>query len=113
MNPSSLNLREFANAYEQLQNQLANSQNQINDLQNGLLDTQNTVQNKPAILTVRAPKICKPEAFEGKSSVQSWISHMSNNLIDEPENNAMTISVSYLQSSAHEWWIGYSQTPEG
>ena len=113
MNPSSLNLQELANAYEQLQNQLASSQNQINDLQNRLLATQNTVQNQPANVTVRAPKIRKPEAFKGKGSVQSWINHMSNYLSGETDNNAMIIAVSYLEGSAHEWWIGHSQTPEG
>ena len=68
MNTPNLNFQELKNAYEQLQNQLANSQTQINDLQNRLLATQNTVQNQPANVTVRDPKIRKPEAFKGKGS---------------------------------------------
>ena len=113
MNTPNLNLQELANAYEQLQNQLANSQNQINDLQSRLLATQNTVQSQPSNVTVRAPKVRKPEAFKGKGSVQSWISHMSNYVNGETENNAMVIAVSYLEGPAHEWWICHSQTSEG
>ena len=95
MNPSSLNLQKLANAYEQLQNHLANSQNQINDLQNRLLATQNTVKNQPANATVRAQKIRKLEAFKGKGSVKSWINHISNYLSDETDNNAIIIATSY------------------
>ena len=71
------------------------------------------MQNQPANVTARAPKILKPEALKGKGSVQSWISHISNYLSVKTNNNAMIIAVSSLVGSAHERWIGHSQTSEG
>ena len=105
MNPSNMNLQELANAYKQLQNQLAHSQSLIYDLQNKILATQNTVQKQPANFTVRAPKIRKPEAFKGKGSIQSWIGHMPNINSGETDNNTMIIAISYLEGSAQEWCI--------
>ena len=31
----------------------------------------------------------------------------------EPDSNIITIAVSYLEGSAHKWWISYSQIPDG
>ena len=77
-----------------------------------LLATKNTVQSQPSNVTVKDPKISKPEAFKDKGSVQSWIGHMSNYVNGETENNALVIVVSYLEGLDQVWWICQSQSPE-
>ena len=49
----------------------------------------------------------------GKKAVLSWTTHMSNYLCNVQESQAMTIAVSYLQGTAHEWWINYKDTEDG
>ena len=60
-------------------------------------------------------KLKKPENFTGdaKDSVLSWTTHMQNYLRWIAEPQAMSIAVSYLQGTAHEWRIKYQLTEDG
>ena len=55
----------------------------------------------------------KPEPFNGKGSVRSWITHLSNYIGIEQNPHSMNVAVSYLQGTAHEWWLGYKETEDG
>ena len=110
MNPQNITLQDLAKAYEQLQQQFTNAQNQIVGLQNQLAATQNVIKSGPS---TKSPKPRKPDSFNGKGSIESWMTHMSNYVKDESEENAMAIAISYLEGPAHDWWIGHSQTEEG
>ena len=52
------------------------------------------------------PKRNKPPTFDGKSSVDSWLQHMNEYCAGVAESKKLTIAITYLSSSAHEWYIG-------
>ena len=59
------------------------------------------------------PKLKQPENYTGKESILSWTTHMSNYLQKMSDSEAMSIAVSYLQETAHGWWIKFKETEDG
>ena len=112
MNPNHLTLETWLQAYEELQNNFNNSQNEILGLRNQLQATQNHVQQTGSSSN-SGPKHKRPDSYKGKGSISSWITHMTNYIGSTPDSQALSIAVSYLEGSAHEWWIAYQQTTEG
>ena len=55
----------------------------------------------------------KPEPFNRKGSVRSWITHLNNYIGSEENLHSMNVAVSYLQGSAREWWLEYKETEDG
>lgn len=112
-------LEQLAAAYHQIQNQFNNAQAQVSGLHNELNATRNELQiTKNSLLAVQSgsssgikPK--KPHSFNGKGSIRSWITHVSNYVGNDQNPQALTVAVSYLDGSAHEWWLGYKVTEEG
>ena len=106
--PNPLTLESLANACQQLQNQFNNAQAQIAGLTNELTSTRNelatTQSNVISGQSYSSPllKPKKPEPFKGKSSVRSWITHLSNYIGNEQDPRALSIAVSYLEGAAHE-----------
>ena len=132
MNPSDISIEALFNSYKELEAQFKDARNQITGLQNTLLGTRNelnTAQTQlqaaqapmdpQALLGALAsshaagPKIRRPDPFRGKGSVSSWVRHMDNYLEGTPGPKALSIAVSYLEGSAHEWWIVFKETEEG
>ena len=112
MNPNNLTLEALFQAYQELQNNFNNSQNEIHGLRNQLQTAQNQMQHV-APSSNSGPKHKRPDSYKGKGSITSWITHMTNYIGNTPDTHALSIAVSYLEGSAHEWWIAYHQTPEG
>ena len=87
------------------------SSRQIDSTKNKLaqVNIQQFAQNiaTPSTPSNLLPKLNQPENFTGsvKESVLSWTTHMTNYLCHIEEPQAMSIDVSYLQGTAHEWWI--------
>lgn len=108
-------IQELAQALANLQNQFNNAQQHIATLEGELGQTKTAFQNAQYQLTskTRAPKQKLPEPFKGKSSIQSWTTHMNNYLQTATDEEALPIAISYLQGHAHEWWIVYKNTEEG
>ena len=132
MNPSNISIEALFNAYTELKAQFQGAQTQITGLQNALAGTRdelNIAQNQlrssqapmdpQALLGAMAsshaagPKIRRPDPFRGKGSVSSWVRHMDNYLEGTSGPKALSIAVSYLEGSAHEWWIVFKTTEEG
>ena len=94
-------------------------QKELDDTNNKLAQAnfQFTAQNVATIsaLSNLLPKLNQPENFtgSGKESVLCWTTHMSNYLCHVEEARAISIAVSYLQGTAHEWWIKYKDTEDG
>ena len=114
-------LEQLAQAYSDMQNQLTHAKTQFDALKSELEQTRQALQVAQTQLlskespSTATPKLKKPENFTGgtKDSVLSWTTHMSNYLRDVNEPQAMSIAVSYLQSTAHDWWIKYQLTEDG
>ena len=101
---------------QELRSQLAASNNALQDTQQRLIGVQNElVQMKQQVEKHNrsSVKANKPLPYKGKGSILSWTTHVDNYLQNIDDDEALQIAVSYLQESAHEWWISYSQTDEG
>ena len=114
-------LEQLGQAYSDMQLQLNNAKTQFDALKSELEQTKQALHLAQTQLAAKdssstaTPKLKKPENFtEGtKDSVLSWTTHMSNYLRDVNEPQATSIAVSYLQSTAHDWWIKYQLTEDG
>ena len=121
MSSTNFTLQDLARAYQELQQSFASAQGQIKQLQNELVGTRNQLNTTQATLQSQVgssgrhntPKPKRPDSFKGKGSVESWITHITNYVLGVPDDQALTIAVSYLEGPAHEWWIVYRQTEEG
>ena len=112
MDPNNLTLQGLFQAYQELQQNFTNSQNEIHGLRNQLQAAHNQIQ-QVGPSSSGGPKCKKPDSYKGKGSITSWITHMTNYVGNTPDNLALSIAVSYLEGSAHEWWIAFRQTPDG
>ena len=119
-------LEQLAQAYNDLQSKLLSAEAGFKALKDELDQTKQSLQvaqvklaaqdmNNTANASGLKAKLKKPENFTGaiKDSVLSWTTHMSNYLSEVSEPQAMSIAVSYLQGTAHEWWIKYQLTEDG
>lgn len=114
-------VQDLAQAMQQMQNQLSQAVNQITNLQNALNQAnkanaqlqQDLTNNQRTHKNAGEPKAKRPEAFKGKGSVRSWAVHMENYLRDTPLRDTIHIAASYLEGSAHEWWIVHQSTEQG
>ena len=97
---------ELAQAVTAMQSQLENAHATINGLRNELA----TVHQGS-----RKPKQRKPDPFRGSESdsIVSWVTHMSNYIVNTSEEDSLSVATSYLEGNAHEWWIAYQKTVEG
>ena len=119
--PSLPTLEQLAQAYTDIQAQLNNARSEFDALKSELSHTKQELHVAQSKLALKdstpapAAKLKKPENFTGgpKDSVVSWTTHMSNYLSDTNEPQAMSIAVSYLQGTAHEWWIKYQDSEDG
>ena len=113
------NVAELQEAFRSLQEQLNQAQGQIATLNNALGQANEANNNLRLQLHTKNPtttersKLKKPETFTGKGSVRSWTVHMDNYLRGTPQEDGIPVAVSYLEGSAHEWWIAYQNTAEG
>ena len=113
--------QELAQAMQTMQNELRQAISQISNLQNALNQAnqanaelkQDLSVSRRTNVSLETTKIKRPDAFKGKGSVQSWAVHMDNYLRDTPLRDCLHISASYLEGSAHEWWIVHQSTEEG
>ena len=113
--------QELAQAMQQMQNQLSQAVSQITNLQNALNQAnqanaqlqQDLTNNRQSHENAGATKTKRPEAFKGKGSVRSWAVHMENYLRDTPLRDTLHVAASYLEGSAHEWWIVHRSTEQG
>ena len=106
----------LAQAYQQLLTQFNNAQNQLGALKNELQSNQAVQQMVTNAITntqPSGPKVKQPDSFKGKGSVSSWATLMDNYIVNVPEPRALNIAVSYLEGTAHEWWIVYKSTTPG
>ena len=115
-----MTLEQLAAAYQQMQTQFEIAQAQVAGLHNELSTTRNelhltknTLQSMQSGTIMPMIKPRKPEPFNGKGSVRSWITHLNNYIGNEHNPHALSVAVSYLQGPAHEWWLGYKETEEG
>ena len=113
MEPHNLTLEGLAQAYQSLQEQFVNAQNQIADLRNDLSTAQGAVIAAQSTQLASGPRPKRPDSFRGRGSIGSWILHMNNYVLNQPEPLALSIAVSYLDGPAHEWWIAYKESEEG
>lgn len=112
-------IEQLAHAYNNLQNQLNTSQQQLAGITTELNNTRNELAATKEALSSHSgsstsmirPK--KPEPFNGRGSIRSWITHVSNYVGNGNSAQALTVAVSYLSGSAHEWWLVYKETEEG
>jgi hypothetical protein len=51
------------------------------------------------------PKKNKPPTFDGRSSPDSWIAHMTSYIHRLSDQQAFSIAITYLTSDAHDWFI--------
>jgi hypothetical protein len=51
------------------------------------------------------PKKNKPPTFDGKSSLDSWIAHMTSYIHGLTEQQAFSMAITYLTTDAHDWFI--------
>jgi hypothetical protein len=51
------------------------------------------------------PKKNKPPTYDGKSSPDSWIAHMSSYGYGQPDDLTFYIAITYLSGDAHDWFI--------
>jgi hypothetical protein len=51
------------------------------------------------------PKKNKPPTFDGKSSPDSWIAHMTSYIHGLSDQQAFSIAITYLTTDAHDWFI--------
>lgn len=114
------NLAELSQALAALKAQFDQAQAQVSNLTNALGQAnQANIQLLQQIQTdhtndpASRPRLRKPEPFKGKSPINSWVVHMDNYLTTASPEESLPIAVSYLEGSAHEWWIAYQSTPEG
>ena len=117
---SPMTLEQLAAAYQQIQNQFDIEQAQVAGLHNELTTTRNELHlTKNALQSIQASTLMssdkprKPEPFNGKRSVRSWITHFNIYIENEQNPHSMNVAVCYLQGSAHEWWLGYKETEDG
>jgi hypothetical protein len=60
----------------------------------------------PALPSVSfTPKKHKPPTYDGKSSPDSWIAHMSSYVHGQSDAQAFSIAITYLSGDAHDWFI--------
>jgi len=52
-----------------------------------------------------APKKNKPPTFDGKTSPDSWVAHMTSYVHGLSDDQAFAIAITYLTDDAHEWFI--------
>lgn len=104
---------------EQLHAMITELHGQLNVTRNELLATQSELSSTRAQLTSArggmdrvtqstsaAPKRNKPPTFDGRGSVDSWLEHIFEYCSAAPEDQKLSIAVTYLLGSAHEWYIG-------
>jgi hypothetical protein len=48
------------------------------------------------------PKKNTPPTYDGKSSPDSWIAHMSSYVYGQPDDLAFSIAITYLSGDAHD-----------
>ena len=115
-----MTLEQLAAAYQKIQNPFEVAQEQVTGLHNELAITHNELQiTKNALQSIQTNALIssikprKPEPFNGKGSLRSWIIHLNNYIGTEQNPYSMNITVSYLQGSADEWWLGYKETEDG
>jgi hypothetical protein len=56
------------------------------------------------------PKKNKPPTFDGKSSPDSWIAHMTNYIHGLPDPQAFSIAITYLTADSNDWFIANQTT---
>jgi hypothetical protein len=56
------------------------------------------------------PKKNKPPTFDGKSSPDSWIAQMTSYIHGIPDQQAVSIAITYLTADAHDWFISNQTT---
>ena len=113
------NLAQLAAAFENLQAQFNQAKGEITQLSGALGQANEANSLLLKAIEEREPnanksvvKLRKPEAFKGKGSIQSWITHMENYTRGSSPHDSMSIAISYLDGNAHEWWIVHQITEE-
>ena len=116
-NQNSITLEGLANTYQQMQSQFDDAQQQVTVLRNELADNRNelavTHGNLLSAQSLSGMNPRKPDSFTGKGSIHSWITHVTNYILNDQNSFALSIEVSYLEGPAHEWWILYKETLGG
>lgn len=113
---SDLNPETFSQMVQELRSQLVASNNALQETQQRLLNVQGelvSIKQQVGTQNRNSVKPNKPLPYKGNGSVLSWTTHMGNYLQNLDDEEALQIAVSYLQESAHEWWISFCQTEEG
>jgi hypothetical protein len=87
----------------QLHTQLVATQGELSTTQSKLLAAQQQTAHGGGS---GGPKRNKPPTFDGKGSVDSWLQHMNEYCAGVADSEKLAIAVTYLSSSAHEWYIG-------
>jgi hypothetical protein len=87
----------------QLHTQLVATQGELSTTQSQLLTAQQQATQGGGS---GGPKRNKPPTFDGKGSVDSWLQHMNEYCAGVSESERLAIAITYLSSSAHEWYIG-------
>ena len=87
---------------------LQSTQQELHAVKGALSSMKQQLQNSKSTV-----KPSKPNIYQGKGSVLSWVTHMSNYLTQIDEKEGLSIAVSYLQGSGHEWWIAFANTDNG
>ena len=99
-NQNPITLECLANAYQQIQSQFDSAEQQVTGLYNKLAATRSelavTLGNFLSAQSSSGLKPKKPDSFTGKSSVHSWINHVTNIIGNDQNPQAMTIAVSNL-----------------
>ena len=115
--PQALTLESLAQAYNELNNKFTSAETEISILRNALNSTQAGPSNSALTdaLTNASSRVRprRPNSYNGKGSISSWITHMDNYLGETPSEQSLQIAVSYMEGAAHEWWIVYQQSLEG
>ena len=96
---TTMTLDQLSAAYIQIQNQFEKSQAQLAGLHNELAATRNElIVTKSTLHNSSSSSVRpqKPDSFNGKGSVRSWIVHLSNYIGSEQDPHALSVAVSYL-----------------
>lgn len=110
---SQANMSNLASTVQQLQRQLNEANAAILSHRGELQIAAQKISTLESGKLPEGAKIHKPAVFNGKGSVASWASQMENYLGSKTDDVGLHIALSYLQSTAHEWWMVFKETDKG
>lgn len=115
--PSTSTVPNTANSPEQmmaliteLHSELTAQRTRISQLTNAQASQANQETSQARASSSLTPKKNKPPTFDGKSSPDSWVAHMTSYIHGLSDDQAFSIAITYLTTDAHDWFIANQTT---